>query len=85
MSKRFYNLFHTLVLLALTLGIVHFASSVSFSADTYTVPQTAEVTLAWDPNDPSPGWLPHLSANRRTVIRLQPALLDRSRYLRHGL
>ncbi len=54
MSKRFNNPFNTLVLLALTLGMVHFTSSVCFSADTYTVPQTAEVTLAWDPNDPTP-------------------------------
>ena len=54
MSKRFDNLFHTLVLLALTLGITHFTTGVSFSADTYTVPQTAEVTLAWDANDPAP-------------------------------
>jgi hypothetical protein len=26
----------------------------SFSKDTYTVPQSAEATLAWDPNDPTP-------------------------------
>jgi hypothetical protein len=26
----------------------------SFSKDTYTIPQTAEATLAWDPNDPAP-------------------------------
>ena len=25
-----------------------------FSKDTYTIPQTAEATLAWDPNDPAP-------------------------------
>jgi hypothetical protein len=54
MLKRFYNPFNTLVLLALILGLVLLASRVSFSADTYTVPEKAEVTLAWDPNDPSP-------------------------------
>ncbi len=54
MSKRFYSPLNTLVLLAFTLGIVHFASSISFSADTYTVPQTAAATLAWDPNEPFP-------------------------------
>ncbi len=26
----------------------------SFSDDTYTIPQTAQATLAWDPNDPAP-------------------------------
>ena len=26
----------------------------SFSKDTYTIPQSAEATLAWDPNDPTP-------------------------------
>ena len=28
--------------------------AVEFSKDTYTIPQTAQVTLAWDPNDPAP-------------------------------
>ena len=28
--------------------------AVAFSQDTYMIPQTAEVTLAWDPNDPAP-------------------------------
>ncbi|WP_372678521.1 dockerin type I domain-containing protein [Desulfosarcina sp.] len=54
MSKRFNIPFNTLVWLALTIGIVHFASSLCFSADAYPIPQTAEVTLAWDPNDPAP-------------------------------
>lgn len=54
MSKWFYSQSKTLVLLALTIGIVLLTSNVSFSADTYTIPQTAEVTLAWDPNDPAP-------------------------------
>ena len=54
MSKRFNIPFNTLALLILAIGMVHFASSVCFSADTYSVPQTAEVTLAWDPNDPAP-------------------------------
>ena len=30
------------------------AVTVEFSKDTYTIAQTAEVTLAWDPNDPAP-------------------------------
>jgi hypothetical protein len=54
MSKRLYSQFNTLVLLSLTLGIIFLATSVGFSADTYSIPQTAEVTLAWDPNDPAP-------------------------------
>jgi len=54
MFKRCNIPFNILVLLALTIGMVHFASSVSLSADTCTVPQTAEVILAWDPNDPTP-------------------------------
>ena len=54
MSKRFHNPLYTLVLLIVALFIFHFSSSVSFCADTYTVPQTAEVMLAWDPNHPAP-------------------------------
>ena len=54
MSNRFFTQFHALVLLALTLCMVLFAPGVSFSADTYIIPQTAEVKLAWDPNDPAP-------------------------------
>ena len=54
MSKRFNTPFNTLALLTLAIGMVHFASSLCFSADTYSVPQTAEVKLAWDPNDPAP-------------------------------
>ena len=54
MSKWFDNPFHTLACWRLPSGIIHFTSSVSFSADTYSVPQTAEVTLAWDANDPAP-------------------------------
>jgi hypothetical protein len=54
MSKRLYSQFSTLVLLSLSLGIIFLATSVGFSADTYSIPQTAEVTLAWDPNDPAP-------------------------------
>jgi hypothetical protein len=54
MSKRLYSQFSTLVLLSLSLGIIFLATSVGFSADAYSIPQTAEVTLAWDPNDPAP-------------------------------
>ena len=54
MPKRFYSPFNTLVLLAVTLGIIHLSTSRCFSADTYTVPQMAAVTLAWDPNEPAP-------------------------------
>jgi hypothetical protein len=54
MSKRLYSQFSTLVLLSLSLGIIFLATGVGFSADTYSIPQTAEVTLAWDPNDPAP-------------------------------
>jgi hypothetical protein len=54
MSKRFDNLSHILVLLALFLGATHFTTSVSFAAETYSLPQPAEATLAWDPNEPAP-------------------------------
>lgn len=54
MFKRLYSPINTLVLLALSLGIVLLSSSISFPQDTYLVPQTAGVTLAWDPNDPPP-------------------------------
>jgi hypothetical protein len=54
MSKRFFNPFAKYLCLLLTIGAVLLSADVGFSADTYTVPQTAEVTLAWDPNDPTP-------------------------------
>ncbi len=54
MSKWLLDQFNTLVLLSLALILVVVAPAVSVSADTYTVPQTSEVSLAWDPNDPAP-------------------------------
>ena len=54
MSNRFYTQFHALVLLALALCMALFTPGISFSAETYTIPQTAEVKLAWDANDPAP-------------------------------
>jgi len=54
MSERFSNPLSTLVGLVLFLSAVLLPANSSFSADTYTVPQTAEVTLAWDPNDLAP-------------------------------
>lgn len=54
MSKRFFNPSVNCVCLLLTIGAILLSANVGFSADTYAVPQTAEVTLAWDPNDPIP-------------------------------
>ena len=54
MSKWFQNPYKTLVFLALILINVLFLTHPGFSADTYTIPQTTEVTLAWDANDPAP-------------------------------
>lgn len=54
MSKRFFNPLLNCVCALLTIGAILLSANAVFSADTYTVPQTAEVTLAWDPNDPTP-------------------------------
>lgn len=54
MSRRFFNQFQTFVLFSLTMTFFLATAGVGFSADTYGVPQTAEVSLAWDPNDPAP-------------------------------
>jgi len=54
MSKRSFNPLLNCVCALLTIGAILLSANVVFSADTYTVPQTAEVTLAWDPNDPTP-------------------------------
>ena len=73
MSKRFDIPFNTFVWLALTIGMVHFTSSLCFSADTYPVPQTAEVTLAWDPNDPAPdGYRIYLRTEGQSYAYSQP-------------
>jgi hypothetical protein len=54
MSKRFFNPLLNCVCALLTIGAILLSANAVFSADTYTVPQTAEVTLAWDPNEPTP-------------------------------
>jgi hypothetical protein len=74
MSKRLYSQFSTLVLLSLSLGIIFLAAGVGFSADTYSIPQTAEVTLAWDPNDPAPDGYRIFQRIGRSVLRLQRSL-----------
>ena len=54
MSKRFLHPLLKYVCLALSLSAAFIGVNAGFSADAFTVPQTAEVTLAWDPNDPTP-------------------------------
>ena len=54
MFKRFFNTTNTLIVLTLTLFLSLSTTGTAFSQDTYDVPQTAEVTLAWDANDPAP-------------------------------
>lgn len=54
MSHRFYKTFNFLVLLILTLCVTLLSANTGFSADTYIVPQTSEVALGWNPNDPVP-------------------------------
>ena len=46
--------YHSPILFVLVLAVAAIFSNPAFSADTYAIPQTAEVTLAWDPNDPTP-------------------------------
>ena len=45
---------HSLLLSILALAVVTLCTSLAFSADTYAITQTTEVSLAWDPNDPIP-------------------------------
>ncbi|BBO78132.1 hypothetical protein DSCW_55490 [Desulfosarcina widdelii] len=54
MSKRSFNPLLNCVCILLTIGAILLSANSGFSADTYTVPQTAEVTISWDPNDPTP-------------------------------
>jgi hypothetical protein len=54
MLERFSNPLSTFVCLVLFFSAVLLTADSGFSADTYTVPQTADVTLAWDPNDSAP-------------------------------
>ena len=54
MSKRSFNPLLYCVCALLAIGAILLSANNGFTADTYTVPQTAEVTLSWDPNDPTP-------------------------------
>ena len=54
MSKRFRNPLNTLLILGLAISAVLLTYNASFSADAYTVPQTTEVKLAWEPCEPAP-------------------------------
>ena len=54
MLQWFVNRFPYFVVFVLMAGVAFLGASVSHAAETYTVPQTAEVTLAWDANDPTP-------------------------------
>ena len=54
MTNRFNSLSHILIIFLLTLAVFIASSKSTIFAETYTVPQTTQVTLAWDPNDPVP-------------------------------
>ena len=54
MSKRFIDPLFNLIWSLITIGAILLVANVGFAEDTYAVPQTTEVTLTWDANDPTP-------------------------------
>ena len=54
MTNRSNSLFVILTTFLLTLAVIIAIPHSTIFAETYTVPQTTQVTLAWDPNDPAP-------------------------------
>ena len=54
MANRSNFLHRLLIVSVFVFAVAAIYNSPAFSADTYTIPQTAEVNLAWDPNDPAP-------------------------------
>ena len=54
MTNRTNSLPDILTIFLLTLAIFIASPHSTMFAETYTVPQTTQVTLAWDPNDPAP-------------------------------
>ena len=54
MTNRSNSLFVILTTFLLTLAVIIAIPHSTIFAETYTVPQTTQVTLAWDPNDPVP-------------------------------
>ena len=54
MIYRSIGLPQILTIFLLTLAVSIASSNITIFAETYTVPQTTQVTLAWDPNDPAP-------------------------------
>ncbi len=54
MFQRLSNLFTTLVCFAFTVGVILALPAFRLSAATYTVPNTAGVTVSWEENDPAP-------------------------------
>ena len=54
MTNRSNSLSHILIIFLLTLAVFIASSKSTIFAETYIVPQTTQVTLAWDPNDPVP-------------------------------
>ena len=54
MSKQFFNWLNKIALFCLTFSVALFLSTLSVSAATYSVPQTAEAKISWDHNDPLP-------------------------------
>lgn len=54
MTNRFRSPLNVTAFFLFTLFAGLLLADAGFSQDTYSVPQTAEVTLAWDANDPAP-------------------------------
>ena len=54
MTNRSNSLSVILTTFLLTLAVIIAIPHSTIFAETYTVPQTTQVTLAWDPNDPAP-------------------------------
>jgi len=54
MANRYCIPFHTAIMFTVIVAAVILGTHPALSAQTYTVPQTTEVTLNWDCNDPSP-------------------------------
>ena len=54
MANRFNRFVRILTSILFTFSFFTACTYTTLFAETYTVPETTEVTLAWDPNDPSP-------------------------------
>ena len=77
MRQWFSNRLYGLAVFLLTAGSIFFHTATPHAADTYTVPQTAEVTLAWDANDPTPDGYRVFRRLEGQVYGLRPIRLGR--------